>query len=765
MRMAAAVALLSVLALPRETRVTPPRPTHGVWTRHGVALLRGPGWAAKICGGTVHLTTGAGDLRYRLSSVRAGSDVLFADDGHAPRLEADGDRVTLRRGPVDEFYDRLNDGLEQSFRIAERPAAGDLEIRGALDTDLARPTDGASGAALAFGAAITVDRCAVIDARGAKLALPLTMESGALVIRVPAAWLASAEFPVVVDPVLGPTVTVDSGIASMYWRNVDVAYNAVQNHYFVVWNEQFSGSDYDVWAARIDASTGALVPPTAALPNPNPLDIDANAAGEASVAWNPTTNQYLTAYRHLVTGALEQDQIRARITNGDGTNFPGPDGATPANTGFEVNDDQLTASSDRNPDVAAVGSGWRVVWAKQTFSGSVTGAIWARDVAGVATFATASYLVQDSAALVEQQPCIAHDATTGTSLIAWGTGLGPGTECYAMTATAASPPSLGPLIAVTGSNGLASTSPRMAVSPGQFLVVWTEYPSFSPLDVDVHGVRVSSAGTVIGSPNTLVTGTNQDSLPDAAYNPATGKYIVAWHSLTGATGVMATVYDAGTFTLQEGPVTLAAGTAINPACAASTTSGESLIVWRQPSGTTISLDSTRFALPAGTLLPPPAPPAGLAQSDQPGGPAAPVGYVDADGTLAFRASIAGAGRIDVEVKPNAAAFDGLGLVAGGAVPAGGGVSEATWTATASGDYRWRARAVDASGATSSWVEFDPSVAPDVTVAIAPPPPPPPPPPASSHRAHRACGGSAEGSGWALAVLGAVLGALTIRRAR
>jgi FG-GAP repeat protein/VCBS repeat protein len=137
---------------------------------------------------------------------------------------------------------------------------------------------------------------------------------------------------------------------------------------------------------------------------------------------------------------------------------------------------------------------------------------------------------------------------------------------------------------------------------------------------------------------------------------------------------------------------------------------------------------------SGGTLPPPElnPPADLVQSSHPGGEARPVGFVDDDPAMAFRADVMTAGAtawIEVEVKPNGTAFDGAAARQGTLVDGASGASEAVFTDLADDAYHWRARAADASGKRSGWVEFDSNPSADFAISSAGAAPPTPEPPA------------------------------------
>lgn len=127
-------------------------------------------------------------------------------------------RYELRRPGVTEAYDVRTEGLEQTFVFPHRPAGrGDLVVRGAVATALhAEAQVDAHGAILFRDAAGTpiasYGAATAIDANGMRLPMTTAWANGTLTLRLPAADVERAAFPLVVDPLLareffGYTVT------------------------------------------------------------------------------------------------------------------------------------------------------------------------------------------------------------------------------------------------------------------------------------------------------------------------------------------------------------------------------------------------------------------------------------------------------------------------------------------------------------------------------------------------------------------------------
>jgi len=715
----------------------------------GIACLKGHCYRAKLSYGQAKFVYGRGAEQRLLilstTDVTAGGQSLLDPQQPLNARQDSADTVSWNRGAVVEIYQRRDHAMKQSYRIAQRPAtAGDLVVRQGLTTSLEAPPDGFQGRTLTFRRggidAVAISDAVVIDAQNRRLPLDMLYAGGVIEMRVPQAWLDQAEFPIVVDPVVGGVILPDSVAVAGPQENdypggrylptpVDVAYNPTTDEYFYVWAEMYDNGidaiygndddDMDVWMCRLSAATGAIQPAGPA-PNPQPLDWDFSQCGEIQTAFNTTLNQYLSVYRYNVIPAVATDasQIRGRVTNAAGDNAPAPSGFSTLNTGFIINSDQTGDSlEDEDCDVAAQGSQWFVVWGRHN-AGFTTGLISGRLVTAPSTFNGASFTVEDNAAAVERRPAIAFNATSGNFLIAWDTTALTAGEVFARNATTAAPPVFGAVNAISTADPIGGGFADIGANTidGEFVVVWQDDTSAAPANADPMGRRVASTGAPLAPVVTLVTGATFDGKPRVSYNAGSGSYLFAFHRINGA--VTAGNIHAGrlchdlSFVEAQAAVTaFAAEFAIWPAVVARpAATPEGMLAWLHVQGalalgTNAVPEGQRFGMPPGFPAV-----AGLIQSDLPAGPAAPLGFTDTDPNMSMRGTMTDpdAGQtvaIEVEVKANGVPFNGLGLITGPFV-ASGGVSEVTTGALANGGYHWRARALDSCGLRGPWVDFN-----------------------------------------------------------
>jgi hypothetical protein len=201
-------------------------------------------------------------LSWRTTSVRVGDDELVTQP---PRLTWNEQRAEYDLGAVTEAYDVRLDGIEQTFVVARRPAAsGDLVVRGAITTLLHAANVDAAHQPLRFrdeqGKELVVYGAATaVDARGNQRPMTTSFANGEVTLRLDAAWLATATFPLVVDPLLGPGASVTGATR----HEVDVVHELEEISSDAIWvaySFEASASDLDVFVRRFhfDGTLGPL---------------------------------------------------------------------------------------------------------------------------------------------------------------------------------------------------------------------------------------------------------------------------------------------------------------------------------------------------------------------------------------------------------------------------------------------------------------------------------------------------------------------------
>lgn len=271
---------------------------HGVvHDDHGAPWAIGCDYKARLADGRIEFTPALGEraprnlpLEFRLQSIARGATTLH-EAQVAPPATVDGQIVTFARGDVRERYECRPEGVEQSFVFATRPAgSGDLIVRGAIATDLlptTRPdgslffTDGRIGG-------VTIGGVTGIDARGARVAGRLQFDDGVLELRLPAAFVDRAAFPLVLDPLLGTGFLAGGTFEDD--DQVDTAFEEGLDLWLVVWRRTFSQLDQDIFAQRVTAAgtmfgTAVAITLSATAVESQPSVAAVNSRNRFVVAW------------------------------------------------------------------------------------------------------------------------------------------------------------------------------------------------------------------------------------------------------------------------------------------------------------------------------------------------------------------------------------------------------------------------------------------------------------------------------------------------
>ncbi len=187
---------------------------------------RGGGYVAQTTGRGLHFEAGGSFLELAAVRLEQGGQAVALKEGTVSS-PAFGD-VRIDRGSVVEQYIFENTRAEQIFRIAQPLGAGALRVVVAARTDLGgkviphRRTDGGwvdttfQEGGLAFTDERGRNRFAyhsaiAFDAQGRRADLEPTYSNGEITLEVPEAFMATASYPVVIDPWLELDFSASSG--------------------------------------------------------------------------------------------------------------------------------------------------------------------------------------------------------------------------------------------------------------------------------------------------------------------------------------------------------------------------------------------------------------------------------------------------------------------------------------------------------------------------------------------------------------------------
>ncbi|MCP3920221.1 MAG: hypothetical protein GY711_32240 [bacterium] len=220
-------------------------------------------------------------IHFRLVAVTAGDAPLQLAPAAVSR---EADAVTLDHGALLERYHLAPASIEQTFVLDRFPGVGEVVVEIEVATDLATEA-GPQG--LRFDSdhgSVGYTNAVAFDATGSELALDTRWSDGSIEIRLPAALLAAADYPLTIDPIVS-VFPIDGYVADL--QDPDVAYDMTNDVYLVVYREVFSGSDGDIYSSLIDGS-GAHV-------EGKYFDSTTFDYGDVAVASNNWTDKFLVA--------------------------------------------------------------------------------------------------------------------------------------------------------------------------------------------------------------------------------------------------------------------------------------------------------------------------------------------------------------------------------------------------------------------------------------------------------------------------------------
>ncbi|MDF1838743.1 MAG: hypothetical protein P1V35_12805 [Planctomycetota bacterium] len=248
--------------LPIESQeATPNRAkTHWSTDRHGNHWARGADYKAGFTPRGMEFVPFLGSsasksypVQFTLESVRIGSEPLALTE--KGKVSREGNQVEIDRGSTQVLYDLTAESVEQSFAFADLPQQGELVLHIALHTELQTEfRDNVVTFSNALGG-LTYDHAIAIDGKGNRISLDILPSGSGLDLVVPASFVAAADGDLIVDPLI-QTFSVDV-LPGATLSDPDIAYSYTDNAYAAVYEEQFSGSDTDIYCRVIDGTTGS----------------------------------------------------------------------------------------------------------------------------------------------------------------------------------------------------------------------------------------------------------------------------------------------------------------------------------------------------------------------------------------------------------------------------------------------------------------------------------------------------------------------------
>ena len=449
----------------------------------------------------------APELTYVLGSVRVG-DRLIAPT-RTPELTTDGNTACYRYGSgISESYTAREEGVEQCWVIDSRPTAGgEIVIEGKIESrhtpvfseDGWRFVDERGRTVFRYGAVT------VIDGAGRTYRCLPDIREGCLRIAVPKSYVDTAEFPILVDPVIGPETPMcpSYGPAPKNQESVECA--ASPYGYLAVWQDSRGTNGTDIFGCTMTA-TGQV------------LDVFSIAISDSvgdqtdpDVAWNG--QEYLVVWSDRRTASQHIYAARVR-----------PDGEVIDRQGILLSG---TTGNQAYPKVASDESGWLVVWQDVRASSPDIYCCKVEQDGSLSRVYGVSTRLNN-----EECPDVAWNGSS--FFVVWRDYRHEAvseSEIYGCRVAANGVRMASDTLVSCNASGTAGTpgaqrSPRICALGSACFAVWEDC-RISPDSSDVYGARVDSAGVVLDRGGVLISGAASDQeAPAVGFNGS--NLLAAW---------------------------------------------------------------------------------------------------------------------------------------------------------------------------------------------------------------------------------------------
>lgn len=325
-------------------------------------------------------------LRMELARATVGGKSLELPAGTPePRQFA----VRTDRGALIEVIDTRLDQLEQSFVFEQLPERGAIAVEIAMTTELAvEPIQGGLRFANEWGH-IDYTKAIAKDAAGRRLPLDIQWTGAAARIEIPAEFVAEAQLPLVLDPVLNYWYLLASGQTQLQHDSDVATWQGNGGRVLMIWQRQWSLTDQDCFGLMFDGNLGLVRTDFA-------IDFTTDDWLKIAVAGNNYAQNFLVV-----------SEVRTGLLWWIGGKLIAQDGTVGSLITVEREGVVGTPGNNFHPDVGSdpyFGTGYyTVVFHKRTLT---TSDIYLRQLTTVGGLRTTNAIAIDTSTNEEQKPSI-----------------------------------------------------------------------------------------------------------------------------------------------------------------------------------------------------------------------------------------------------------------------------------------------------------------------------------------------------------------------
>jgi hypothetical protein len=194
-------------------------------------------------------------LRLELASATVAGRALALADGEPTAVAG---TVRTPRGALTELVATRPDHVEQSFEFATLPARGELAVEVRITGEFAAsPIEHGLRFANEHGH-VDYTKAIAVDAAGRRQELAIEWHGERARMVIPAAFVAEAQLPLVLDPTLTGWFGLASGQSALQ-HDMDVAsFQSSGGRTLVIYQRQWSLTDQDCWGILFDGNLGLV---------------------------------------------------------------------------------------------------------------------------------------------------------------------------------------------------------------------------------------------------------------------------------------------------------------------------------------------------------------------------------------------------------------------------------------------------------------------------------------------------------------------------